>query len=74
MGEDFKVAIVTSQGIIPNDMGTHSLRAGGKLSLKLNGISHTTIKKDGRWRSMVFLQYIHNQIGHLLAGVISYGN
>ena len=69
MGEDFKVAIVTSQGIIPNDMGTHSLRAGGKLSLKLNGISHTTIKKDGRWRSMVFLQYIHNQIGDLAAGV-----
>ena len=78
MGEEIKVAIVDlglpSQGITPNDVGTHSLRAGGAMSLKLNGISHTTIKKDGRWRSMAFLQYIHNQIGHLAAGVISYGN
>ena len=57
------------QGITPNDVGSHSLRAGGAIALKLNGISDTTIKIAGRWTSMAFLQYIHNQIGHLLAGL-----
>ena len=57
------------QGITPNDVGSHSLRAGGAMALKLNGISDTTIKKAGRWTSMAFLQYIHNQIGHLSAGL-----
>ena len=57
------------QGITPNDVGSHSLRVGGAMALKLNGISDTTIKKAGRWTSMAFLQYIHNQIGHLLAGL-----
>ena len=50
-------------------MGTHSLRAGGAMALKLNGVSDTTIKKSGRWTSMAFLQYLHNQIGHLSAGI-----
>ena len=57
------------QGITPNDVYSHSLRAGGAMALKLNGISDTTIKKAGRWTSMAFLQYIHNQIGHLSAGL-----
>ena len=75
MGEEIKTVIVDlglpSQGITPNDVGTHSLRAGGTMVLKLNEISDTTIKKAARWRSMEFLQYIHNQIGHLAAGVSS---
>ena len=73
IGDAMKVAVVTTglheKGITPNDVGSHSLRAGGAMALKLNGISDTTIKKAGRWRSMAFLQYIHNQIGHLSAGV-----
>jgi len=36
--------VLPSQGITPNDVGTHSPRAGGTMALKLNGISHTTIK------------------------------
>ena len=75
MREEIKVAIVDlglpSQGITPNDVGTHSLRVGVAMALNLNGISDTTIKEGGRWRSMAFLQYIHNQIGHLAAGVSS---
>ena len=75
MGEDIKSAIVDlglpSPGITPNEVGTYSLRVGGAMALKLNEISDTTIKKVGRWRSMAFLQYIHNQIGHLAAGVSS---
>jgi hypothetical protein len=52
-------------GIDPNIVGVHSLRAGGAMSLKLHGESDTTIMKQGRWSGLTFLQYIHNQIGHL---------
>ena len=72
IGDAINVALATTglheKGITPNDVGSHSLRTGGAMALKLNGISDTTIKKTGRWRSMAFLQYIHNQIGHLSAG------
>ena len=57
------------QGITPNDVGSHSLRAGGAMALKLNGVSYTVIKKAGRWTSMAFLQYNHSQIGHIFAGL-----
>ena len=52
-------------GIDPDLVGVHSLRAGGAMALKLHGCSDTTIMKAGRWTSMTFLQYIHNQIAHL---------
>jgi hypothetical protein len=51
--------------IDPDIVGVHSLRAGGAMSLKLHGESDTTIMKQGRWSGLTFLQYIHNQIGHL---------
>jgi hypothetical protein len=52
-------------GITPELVGSHSLRAGGAMALKLQGFNDTTIMKQGRWRSLTFLQYIHNQIAHL---------
>jgi hypothetical protein len=52
-------------GINPDLVGVHSLRAGGAMSLKLQGESDTTIMKMGRWTGNTFLMYIHNQIGHL---------
>ena len=52
-------------GIDPDLVGAHSLRAGGAMALKLHGIDDTTIMKIGRWTSLTFLQYIHNQIAHL---------
>ena len=52
-------------GINPDLVGIHSLRAGGTMALKLQGASDTTIMKIGRWTSLTFLQYIHNQITHL---------
>lgn len=52
-------------GIHPEYVGSHSLRAGGAMALKLSGAEDTTIKKMGRWSSLTFLQYIHNQISHL---------
>ena len=52
-------------GIDPDLVGSHSLRAGGAMALKLHKHSDTTIKKMGRWSSLTFLQYIHSQIAHL---------
>ena len=56
-------------GICPDLVGSHSLRAGGAMAMKLHGESDTTIMKFGRWRSTTFLMYIHSQIAHLSAGV-----
>ena len=54
-----------NRGITPDLVGVHSLRAGGAMALKLQGFEDTTIMKFGRWTSLTFLQYIHNQIAHL---------
>ena len=59
------------QGIDPDLIGAHSLRAGGAMALKLHGFADTTIMKMGRWRSLTFTQYIHNQIAHLAKDISS---
>ena len=56
---------LAKQAIDPDLIGAHSLRAGGAMALKLHGYDDTTIMKMGRWTSLTFLQYIHNQIAHL---------
>ena len=50
-------------------IGTHSLRSGGAMALKLNGYDDTLIRKLGRWRSDTFIHYIQSQIAELTAGV-----
>ena len=57
------------KGFLLNRIGSHSLRAGGAMALKLNGIDTVLIKKYGRWTSDTFITYIHEQIAHLAAGV-----
>ena len=52
-------------GIDADLVGSHSLRAGGAMAMKLHKHPDTTIKKMGRWSSLTFLQYIHTQIAHL---------
>ena len=42
-------------GIIPERVGTHSLRAGGAMALKFAGADRDDIKKMGRWSSDTFL-------------------
>jgi hypothetical protein len=56
-------------GLDPDLVGTHSLRAGGAMALKLNKEDDSVIMKYGRWSSNTFLMYIHNQIGHLAEGI-----
>jgi hypothetical protein len=60
-----KLLNLHNQGIDPDLVGAHSLRAGGAMALKLHGFDDTTIMKMGRWTSLTFLQYIHTQIAHL---------
>ena len=57
------------QGIKAEDVGSHSLRAGGAMAMKLNGCDMVQIMKAGRWTSLTFLTYIHNQIAHLGANI-----
>ena len=57
------------QGIDPDLVGVHSLRAGGAMALKLSGQTDTIIMKLGRWSSLTFLMYIHNQIAHLSSDI-----
>jgi hypothetical protein len=60
-----KLLNLGDQGIDPDLIGAHSLRAGGAMALRLHGYDDTTIMKMGRWTSLTFMQYIHNQIAHL---------
>ena len=39
------------------------------MAMCLNGVNAIVIKKQGRWSSNTFLQYIHEQIGAFTAGV-----
>ena len=64
-----KTLRLDTTGIEPDLVGVHSLRAGGAMALKLNDYADTTIQKLGRWLSLMFLQYIHNQIPHLSSGI-----
>ncbi len=57
------------QGIDPDLIGAHSLRAGGAMALKLWGYKDSTIRKFGRWSSDTWQMYIHSQIEHLYDGV-----
>ena len=48
-------------------VGAHSLRVGGAMAMKVNGVDTETIMKHGRWTGLTFMMYIHNQIAHFLS-------
>ena len=54
------------QAIYQDLVGEYSWRAGRDMALKLHGCDDMTIIKMGQCTSFTFLQYIHNQISHLL--------
>ena len=58
-----------SKGFDVDRVGSHSLRAGGAIMLKLAGYDSDTIKKLGRWSSNTYLVYIQSQIAQLTTGV-----
>jgi hypothetical protein len=50
-------------------IGSHSMRSGGAMHLKLVGYDNDIIQKLGHWSSNTYLQYIQTQIRQLTAGV-----
>ncbi len=64
----------TSDGLLDKGytldrVSSHSLRAGGAMAMKLSGASDSTIMRIGWWTSLMYLTYIHSQIGALSLGV-----
>jgi hypothetical protein len=60
---------LTSYGYKLAQIGSHSLRSGGAVHLKLAGYDDDMVKKLGRWSSNTYLRYIQSQIGQLTTGV-----
>lgn len=58
-------------GFNPDQISSHSLRAGGAMALHLNHQSSATIRLMGRWSSDTFLDYIHSQIAAFSTGLSS---
>ena len=51
-------AVAAANGVNPQIIGTHSLRAGGATALYIRGISIILIQRFGRWKSSSFLRYL----------------
>jgi len=49
-------------GFGPDDVGTHSNRSGGAMSMFLSGTPVYTIMLVGRWSSDAFMRYIRKQV------------
>ena len=58
-----------AQGFDISRVGSHSLRSGGAMALRLAGYNDDTIKKLGRWSSNTYLIYIQTQVALLSQGV-----
>jgi hypothetical protein len=50
-------------------ISSHSLRAGGAMAMKLSGALDSIIMRVMQWMSLMYLTYIHMQIGTLTAGL-----
>ena len=56
-------------GFHPFDIGFHSLRSGGAMTLHQAGVPDSTIKIIGRWKSDAFLIYLQGQVQTFTRGV-----
>jgi hypothetical protein len=52
-----------------DDVGLHSIRAGGAMAMFLSGVSEIIIQRVGRWSSFAFLEYIREQVESFTLGV-----
>ena len=56
-------------GFTNNDVGLHSIRSRGTMTMFLSGVSVIMIKRIGRWNSEAFLEYIREQVENFTHGV-----
>ena len=52
-----------------DEVGLHSIQAGGAMAMFLSGICEIIIQRVGRWSSFAFLKYIREQVECFTAGV-----
>jgi hypothetical protein len=50
-------------------LGSHSIRAGGAVQLKILGYDSDIIQKLGRWSGLTYLRYIQTQIAQVTSGI-----
>ena len=60
---------ILGMGYSLHRIGTHSLRSGGAMHLRLLGYDEITIRKLGRWTGDTYLVYIQSQIANLTSGI-----
>jgi len=58
-----------TSGFSEDDVGSHSLRAGGATAMYINGQDAMKIQHAGRWTSNTFMTYIHNQLDVVSKGL-----
>ena len=56
-------------GLHAHEIGSHSLRLGGAMTLHQGHVPDSTIKIIGRWRSDAFLIYFQGQVATFSEGV-----
>ena len=56
-------------GFSKEDIGLHSIRAGGAMDMFLSGVCKIIIQRVGRWSSFAFLEYIWEQVDCFTIGV-----
>ena len=56
---------VDKTGLLPHQVGTHSVRCGVAMSRILSGCPAWQVMLMGRWRSMAFLEYVREQVQSL---------
>ncbi len=57
------------KGYTLDHVSSHSLWAGDAMAMKLSSARNSTIMRIGWWMSLMYLTYIHSQIGALSTGV-----
>ena len=58
-------------GFTPEDVSTHSMRAGGAMALLMARADTETIRLVGRWRSDIMLRYLHTTAQTFMEGLAS---
>ena len=56
-------------GFSKEDIGMHSLRSGGAMTMFLSGVATIIIMRIGRWSSEAFMEYIREQVETFTFGV-----
>jgi len=56
-------------GFEDHEIGTHSIRSGGAMAMKLAGIDDVTIQLLGRWKSNSFLKYIRKEVAQFTSSI-----